>query len=43
MDEKISKLIKKQNQCNYNEDEHTFEESPLGESFEKVVIEVPSP
>ena len=26
-----------------HEDEHTFEESPLGESYEEVVIEVSSP
>jgi len=42
MGEKISKLVQKQNQCNSNEDEHTFEESPLGKSCEEVVIEVPS-
>jgi len=41
--EKISKLVQKQHQCNSDEDEHTFEEYPLGESCEKAVIEVSSP
>jgi len=43
MGEKISELVQKQNQCNFNKDEHTFEESSLGESCEKVVIKVSSP
>jgi len=36
-------LVQKQNQCNFNEDGHTFEESPLEKSCEKVVPVVSSP
>ena len=43
MGEKISKWVQKQNKCNSNKDERTFEKSPLGKSCEKVVIEVLSP
>jgi len=43
MDEKISKSIRNQNQCNSNEDQHRFEESPLGNSCEEIVIKVSSP
>ena len=43
MGEKNSELVQKQNQYNSNEDEHTFKESPLGESCEKVVTMVSSP
>ena len=43
MGEKNSELVQKQNQYNSNEDEHTFKESPLGESCEEVVIEASSP
>jgi len=42
MGKKISGLVQKQNKCKSNEDEHTFDKSPLKESYEEGVIEVSS-